>query len=233
MSDLNDFMSEPDGNEPESSTTETTETPESTDVKKESAKALKPYMAQLPDKYKTDERLAQFDGFGGLADAYFETLSKLPAVPEKPEDYEIADLSKGVKFLDGFDKAFATWAKEAGLSKSQAQAFHEQWIKGLSMAQEERTRAMGETDKTLRQEWGSDYDKNVEAALRASEQFGGGDFAKLLSDTGLRENPVVVKTFAAIGRALAEDTAIRGGTGDKETEEARILDEAYPSMRDL
>lgn len=67
---------------------------------------LKPWMAQLPDRFKADERLAAFDSFGELAESWESLQARVleleeaqgeqpeqpegaPEIPATPEDYQV------------------------------------------------------------------------------------------------------------------------------------------------
>ena len=77
---------------------------------------------------------------------------------------------------------------------------------------------------------GARLPETIAMAQRAIHRFGGDDIKELLDSTGLGNHPAVAKMFAAIGRATAEDTAIRSATGSLPPQMG-AADKLYPSMR--
>lgn len=63
-----------------------------------------------------------------------------------------------------------------------------------------------ESEKTLREEWGYDYDKNVAKAKRALQIYGDPEILELMN-TEAGNHPAVVKMFARLGEDVTEDMA--------------------------
>lgn len=61
------------------------------------------------------------------------------------------------------------------------------------------------TEAELRREWGSNYDRHMDLANRAIRVFGGPEAVRALIETGAGRHPAIVRAFARIGAALAED----------------------------
>lgn len=60
---------------------------------------------------------------------------------------------------------------------------------------------------------GAQFVQNVELAKRAAERFGGKEFREALEASGYGNHPLMVKTFVAIGKAMAEDRLAVGANG--------------------
>lgn len=145
-------------------------------------------------------------------DAFYNALGR-PAKPEeygfaKPDKIKIGDAERVVPDT-AWDKARADkWqAKlfELGIPKDQAQkimmAAVEESVTGLGMIADAQKQIQASGKAALQKEWGVDYDKNLGAAIRAAEQFGG---EELKNHPALGNDPVLIKALAKIGAAVAE-----------------------------
>jgi hypothetical protein len=96
-----------------------------------------------------------------------------------------------------------------------------------------------ESISSLRKEWGPQFDSNVQAAQKVINKFG--DPALMSELNGLENSPSVMRTLAAIGRAMGEDSiAIPGArsapppqpkkshSGDAMVD--ALADSLYPTM---
>ena len=135
--------------------------------------------------------------------------------PADPADYKLP-------VPEGSDGAFAQDAAktfhELGLTAKQAQQLTE-WFNGKSadamsgqqneMAQNAEAQ-MGE----LQQEWGKDFDANIEAGRRAARQFGVGEemLTKMENALGTKD---MLKFFSNIGKGMGEDSFVDGNGGGK------------------
>lgn len=63
-----------------------------------------------------------------------------------------------------------------------------------------------ESEKTLKDEWGYDYDKNVAKAKRALQVYGDEEILQLMN-TEAGNHPAVIKMFARLGEDVTEDMA--------------------------
>lgn len=161
----------------------------------------------------------------------------------KPTTSATADIS--LSFPDGVvvDKAlmdkFVPLAKEYGLKSEQAQKIADLYMEKVSEHQKSVTEAWEKQQK----EWqaanrkdadigGAKYDANVEVARTAIDKFGGDALRKEIDALGIGDNPVLLKAWYAVGKAMSPDKA--GLTGQRPNiqqndEEARNR-KMYPSM---
>ena len=95
----------------------------------------------------------------------------------------------------------------------------EQWLKDLSV------------DKDF---GGEKLDQNLADAKKGIRHFGGQVLSDELARMGLGNHPELIKTFARIGAAMAEDSSLGGGNAapatGPEAERQAQLRERYPSM---
>ena len=95
-------------------------------------------------------------------------------------------------------------------------------------------------ETALKAEWGLAFDQKLDTANRAIRQFGGPEVVKALNDSGLGRNPAMIKAWAKIGEAFAEDGNMpagetAGGTvtpAEAEKQHAALLNEAAVAMKD-
>lgn len=144
------------------------------------------------------------------------TFYKRLGCPENPDAYELEkpELPEGMTYDEAFEKAIRSIAYDEGLTKNQMHALHKAFNEyqvnkhNNFTAEMQRTREEGE--RLLKEGWGADYGKNLETAKRACQELGGDDFVTLLVESGLGNNPVMVKTFFGIGKKILSDTLIKG-----------------------
>lgn len=152
-----------------------------------------------PDDHATPEQISEFYGKLGR--------------PAKPEEYDYkkpADWPEGLPYDENREKAFRAVAHEAGLSNKQFKAVVE-WANkselGLFQAANENlAKAQADAVAKLKAdpEFGGDaYEKNVALASETAKKFGAGE---LMNDPVFGNNPLVLKLFANIGKAVGEDS---------------------------
>jgi hypothetical protein len=155
-----------------------------------------------------------------------ETSQSAPEKQEKdvPETYDLK-LPEGSLLDAGRIEEIALLAKEKGLSNEQAQlvlerehaavaSFAERQMEQLKERQSEWIEAV-KNDKEL---GGEALKENVEFAKRAIERFGSEALKNELNTSRLGDHPEVVRVFAKIGRAMANDSFVHAGaqaTGKK------------------
>jgi hypothetical protein len=135
--------------------------------------------------------------------------------PKDPADYKLP-------IPEGADGAFAQEAAktfhELGLTAKQAQQLTE-WFNdksaGAMASQQTQTAQSAEMQMNeLQQEWGKEFDANIEAGRRAARQFGVGEemLSKMEGAIGTKE---MLKFFANVGKGMGEDGFVEGGGSGK------------------
>ena len=128
--------------------------------------------------------------------------------PASPDDYKLP-VPQGD--TGQFAKVAANKFHELGITAKQAQSLAEWWN---SQSQEMQTSQMNQQAQNsememqvLQSEWGKEFDANIEAARRATRQFGVEEamLEKIENAVGTRE---MLKLFANIGKGLGEDAFI-------------------------
>ena len=135
--------------------------------------------------------------------------------PAKAEDYKFdpKGLPQGMQYDEARLTAFRQKAHELGITQKQAEGLFG-WYNadvGAHFANTEKGKQAAISG--LKDEWGPTFDRNVSLAQRAVKEYGDETTKAMLDETGLGNDPRVIKLFARIGMALGEDKVISNGPG--------------------
>lgn len=163
--------------------------------------------------------------------------------PETPEAYEFAavDLPENFPASPEMEKAFRSKAHELGISGAQAKGLH-QWFMEANVGQykqmmEANSQVKATAEAQLRKDWGTDYEKNIEAANLAIRQFGDDVVqASIANRDEIWSDPRLARFLAGIGKAMAEHEFIGGSSPGGSSLEAQrkqlMMDPAYTDKKD-
>jgi hypothetical protein len=192
----------------------------------------------LPEEIRADANLANLKDVADLARAHISGQKMLGSrVPIPGPDAKDADWNelwtklgrpvdpKGYKLPAGvqFDEdsqprlqAFMGKMHGAGLTQKQVEAAIG-WYAETEAARVAEELKADEAEHqaavaALKTEWGAEYDAKVSLAKQAVVAFGGEALAKWMNETGLGDDPVLIRTFAAAGKLVTEDS-LRGKGG--------------------
>lgn len=158
--------------------------------------ATEPLLSSLPEE--------------GDAEGWGNVWSKLGR-PESAEGYELP-----VPEGDNGEFAGAASSKmfELGVSKKQAQGIAEwynaQQAQAIEQFHQQREQQATENVAAIRKEWGGNYDANLATANKAISAYLPPEAIQALADSGLGNNPHIVKAFHKIGQSLSEAKVING-----------------------
>lgn len=161
------------------------------------------------------------DGNQGATNEYF-------GAPEGGA-YEDFNMPEGFSVDEGLVGKFAPIAAELGLSQAGAQKladFYANEVVGPQSAAfvEQVSNWFDETQKDA-EIGGQKFEASVDAATKALDAFGTDGLKSLLVQYGLGNHPEVVRFFARVGGAIAEDTS--GGGGNNQGKEPDFLTLMY------
>lgn len=135
--------------------------------------------------------------------------------PQSPEDYKLP-LPENAN--PEFAQEAAGKFHELGLTAKQAQELTE-WFNGksegaLSQQDNELAENAEQQMSELQQEWGKEFDANIESGRRAARQFGVGEemLTKMENALGTKD---MLKFFANVGKGVGEDAFVEGGGSGK------------------
>lgn len=214
------------------------------------------FHAQFKDNLKGHPSLMKFNDPNGLAEGYVELERRLGRSvempgddattedwsrfyrrlgrPETQEGYEFDDveLPNGVSVPEQSLEEYRNTAHKLGLTKAQANELYKWHTESLGRTVGDVKRAVerqkSDAERTLREEWGGEYDQNMELATRALRQFADDDFVQFVKTTGLGNHPAMSKVFAKIGSAIGEGSSPRGDGGPPAPTPQR-----YPGLNEI
>lgn len=148
-----------------------------------------------------------------------------PAEPSKPEgapeSYEFAAIEGSDLDVDsGAVQAFSEVAKELNLTQDQAQSVLNKVAPALRQQNDDYV-------NTLRSEWvetvksdpeigGDQLQENLGKAVRVLDAFGTPELKSLLGETGLGDNPEIIRFLVRAHQDIGEDRFLTGSQSDKE-----------------
>lgn len=154
--------------------------------------------------------------FEDMTPEQMETYFNKQGRPETPDGYQLDAPEGSDENLVGW---FKNTAHELGLPAEQTgklfSAYNELVANQQQQAEVAAQSQSIEDVKALKREFGPDFDKRSELAVRALEEFGGEDLKELVISSGLGNNPTLVKAFAKAGAMLAEGKFVAGNTSGK------------------
>lgn len=145
-------------------------------------------------------------------EAWNDVLSKLGR-PESPDKYELPQPAEDsrVQVRDEMQDAFKQKVHELGLTDKQAKDLWGWYIGEVAEGEvakldEKMEQQRAEAEKALRQEFGNQFDAKLQDAYRAATEYGGDELVEKLEQSGLGNDPTVLKFLAQVGSTLREDT---------------------------
>ncbi len=169
--------------------------------------------------------------------------------PETPDKYSITkpeNLPETVTYNPEIEAAAKEVFHKAGLSDAQAKQLYGWFFQTVAAGEAARTaeevKATETAVNSLKDEWkGDEFKINSELAARAFKKFGGDkpEVEAFIRDSkingvSLGDHPMFLRVFAAIGKAIADDSLNtgRGGGGgelsDEEKAKARFPKTTFP-----
>ena len=211
-----------------------TETPETTETV---------WNAGVAEEHKS--AISGFTDTAGLAKGYSELYSKMgdrvkmptadsPAEeksafykqlgrPDTADGYTKPTLAEGEEVNEAFFSGMTAVAHESGLSGAQFDKMVKRYLDFEAQTKEaqvvEFNRYREESDRKLHEEYGADYDKNIELSKRAYTEYASDDLKELLATDkykSMLNEPSFINMMVEIGKKNMDDTFVKGdGQPDK------------------
>jgi hypothetical protein len=148
-------------------------------------------------------------------DDWKQVFHKL-GLPEKPEEYAV-EVPKDTPIDQDFLKAFKEEAHKVGVLPQQAQKilqWYDQNVRAQVGAQAQAQEGkVQEVLDGLKKEWGAGFEKELGKARAAVRELGGESLQQHLTQTGLGNDPVLIRFMAKVGSMLGEDKILGAGEG--------------------
>lgn len=141
---------------------------------------------------------------------------KALGVPESADQYQFvrAELPKGMTNDEALLPWFAGTAHKLNLSQPQAAAmlvaYDAMQVQRFNAKQEANQKAMTATDAAMKNEYGEAYEGLRNKAALILRKEGGDELAKHLEDSGLGNNPLMVKAMIGVAKQFSEDYFVDG-----------------------
>lgn len=176
-------------------------------------------LSWVPAKFLRDGK----PDFQNLAKSYQSLEKKIGTkgnfAPESVDAYEYTP--KSIMLDDESNKAFKEDALKAGLTPTQYQWALEQYEK----AYEQTTDTPEKAKAYLEKQWGKDYDKNVQQAIKAFETY----VPSHIPIEVIGNNPFVIDILSRIGSELGEDVmpvrSSAGAVGQSKDDITKLMNE--------
>jgi hypothetical protein len=183
----------------------------------------------LPDDLKSDPSLSSILDVQALAKSYVHGQKLIGkdkiVIPDKfateddwqkiyqklgvPESVDKYDLKVPETIDEDFVKGFKDLAVKTGIHPKQAEKlfdFYGKYVEGVIQNNEsENKRAFEESIGNLKKEWGQGYDKKIQAASGLFKSLADEETTKFFNESGVGNNPTVIKLFAKLAEQLGED----------------------------
>jgi len=156
-----------------------------------------------------------------------------------PEEYEAFELPEGMDVNDDYLVAYQDLAREHGLSQDAAQKFVTMGADLVQQGQQQTVETLQDSWRDTLSQWvdeirtdreigGDNLERSLSVARSAIDAFGDDSLRAVLDETGMTNNPALVRFAYRIGKALQEDTLHTGSA----TMSAKPLEQImYPTMR--
>lgn len=136
--------------------------------------------------------------------------------PEDPGKYEFKrpELPKDLPYDEDTEKAFRTWAHINGLNKKQATNLYDGYVKTQmerhAHYQTGQKQARAKVESDLRREYGGQFEGTMQGARSAMNQYADPDFRQWLDESGMGNDPRLIRVFARIGKEVGGETKLKG-----------------------
>lgn len=187
-----------------------------------------------PDGQGTDGSAAPKEGEGKTEKAAPE--AKPADGADEPLEFK---LPEGIPADDEMLAGFKDVAKEAGLKGPQAQKVVDLYVRAMrkeaesaKAEHEARIQTWADSLKTDAELGGKAYTQNVAHAQRGLAKFATPELRTLLNETGLGNHPELVRVFARVGKAMAEDSFSGAGpTAGSVTSDEALVAQLWPNTK--
>jgi len=146
----------------------------------------------------------------------WDNLRKELGRPDTAEGYQFPTEGMPFELPEGDANELKAMAHELGLNPNDAakmaRIYSEKVANGQVAMKAEMEKARADGEAGLRDEWGSAYDQNIKLAEVALGKYGTEEGVAALQEMGVGNSPEIMKMFAGIGRALASDEVLGGGS---------------------
>ena len=158
--------------------------------------------------------------------------AKVEPVLKAPEKYEFK-APEGQALDPAVMGKFEALAKELDLSQADAQKFVDsvapEMLAVQKAAHDKLVTEWTDAAKTDKEFGGDKLNENLAVAKKALETFGTPELTKLLNDTGLGNNPEVIRMLFRAGTKISQGSFVQGSQAPQ-SQNANAANKLYPDM---
>lgn len=158
-----------------------------------------------------------------------------------PEAYADFTVQEGFELDAEVMGEFQAVARELNLTQEQAQGLVNLQNQLMAKLDSGRSEYLEQVLTEQRNRWadevkndpelgGANFEKTREVCGKAMQAFGSDDLRILLNESGIGNNPAIVKMFHQIGTALQEDRLVMPGVDSRSGEPKRAADVLFPGL---
>ncbi len=136
--------------------------------------------------------------------------------PKAPEQYADFTLPDGYKLDGEIGDKFKSLAKDLDLTQEQAQKLIDLDASRITAQTQQlhaTSAAWADATKADKEIGGDNLNANLAVAQKALAAFGTPELKNLLQETGLGNNPEIIRAFYRAGKAISEDSHVPAGSG--------------------
>ena len=167
----------------------------------------------LSEDIRKDPTIANYKTLGDMAKGLIETKKLVGTIKRPPETAD------GYKFgaveglpqnfnIEAMDKEFKDFAFKSGMDTDTAskarQNYYTMMAMRLQKAEQDKTARIQANETALRQEWGADYDKNMNAVTKMLSSVDP-EMAAEIAPLIAKNAPKAIRGFAKIASFMSED----------------------------
>lgn len=159
------------------------------------------------------------------------TAAPAQTTPPAEVDYKF-EMPEGIELDKNGVEEFTAIAKELKLPADAAKRLVDLEVKRVQAGQEQHLKLVeswAESVKADKEIGGDKLNENLAVARKAIDTFGTPELKGFLESTGLGNHPEIVKMAVKIGKAISEDSFIRGQPKGAATE-SDLAKSLFPSM---
>ena len=195
------------------------------DLKSDTSLANIKDVASLAKSYVHAQRMIGADKIlapqKNWTDAQWADFWKQIGRPDSADGYtfkiDASKLPKGFNIDEGKFKSTRETLHKLGLTDKQATEVLDYYLKNTSgefaALQQQRDTNRAKALAELKTEYGEKYDATLDVARSVLRKFGNDELIGMLEESGLGDNPAMIRLFAKIGEAMLDDTARGEGAG--------------------
>lgn len=200
------------------------------------------FQDSLPEDLRGHESLKDFKDVGGLAKSFIDTQAmvgnsvRIPGEnasdedvakfytslgrPETPDGYELStwEQPQGFKANEDMTSSFKTVGHQLGLTGKQMEGLNNWYgeqINGMATnMQTDRDNRAKTVMAEFRKELGASADAKIDLASAAMNKFASKEIIEYLDETGLGNDPMLLRLFMGVADNMGEDQILNGNVNN-------------------